>query len=242
MGFLQGNSAGFGDGFGKGEKSGYNLGFLNGSLSGFQAGYVNGSKAGFEEGVNAVIAYVEQAANLTVKCEDFLNGTYKFTLMNSEDLVTSYRFELHLLARHCRDGVLISETFHPMTLTNNGTHWLAEKLAHSGGTNTTKWATYIGCSASTATVSAGWGALPSEISSNGLSRANGTWAHTTTGYGTWNVTKTFTATGTQSCQMYGYYYSSTGDTAIAVEQQGSGAVKNLILNDTLQITIQPAVS
>jgi len=151
---------------------------------------------------------------------------------------------VHTWVRQYRDGVLISETYHPMTMTTAGKDWFADKLFNSGGTNITLYAMYIGCSAATDVFSAAWTTLPSEIVANGVGRALAAWADTGTGSG--NLTKSFSVSGTQSTQLYGLYYDTYANapatTLIAAEQQGAGAVKNLLSGDTLTMTIQPLVA
>ena len=151
---------------------------------------------------------------------------------------------VHTWVQHYRGGVLLSETYHPMSLTTAGKDWMADKLFNSGGTNVTKYAMYIACSASADVFSAAWEALPTEITANGVERALAAWADT--GAGTGNLTKSFSVTGTQSTQLYGLYYDTYANaplsTLIAAEQQGAGAVKNLLNGDTLTITVQITVS
>lgn len=151
---------------------------------------------------------------------------------------------VHTWVEQWRDGKLISATYHPMTLTTAGKDWIADKLFNSGGTNVTKYAMYIGCSASTDSFSAAWTALPAEITANGLGRALAAWADTGTGTG--NLTKAFSVSGTQSTQLYALYYETYANapvtTLVAAEQQGAGAVKNLLAGDTLTITVQVTVS
>jgi hypothetical protein len=158
---------------------------------------------------------------------------------------------LHVWSTLIRNGTIISQTYHTMTKTSQGIEWLQSKIVGTDPNNATinAWikenanATYIGLSADTSSVSASWCILPSEITSNGLGRANG--AITYTGSGTWNCTYSFSVTGTQSVQEYGYYIDSyagtltgTSATLIGAEQQGSGAVKNCIAGDTLIVTVQ----
>lgn len=147
---------------------------------------------------------------------------------------------VHMWVRQFRDSVLISETYHPMSLTNGGKDWIADKLFNSGGTNVTQYCMYVACSADASAFSAAWTAIPAEITANGLGRAIAAW--TDTGTGTGNLTKTFTATGAQSCQLYGLYTdtyaNAPASNLVAAEQQGAGAVKNLVASDTLAITIQ----
>lgn len=74
--------------------------------------------------------------------------------------------------------------------------------------------------------------LSTEIAANGLSRAQGTVAHTA-GTNTTTVQKTFTATGPQAAQKAALFTGSSGGTmnhALAFTQ------RSLISGDTLQVT------
>lgn len=157
---------------------------------------------------------------------------------------TNLTVEMHLWAQQYRDGKLISASTHPMTLTNFGKNWIADKIFNSNGVNVTKFAMYIACSNSTEEVNATWTALPSEITAYGLLRALAEW--TDTGTGTGNLTKSFSVTGTVSTQLYGLYVDTYANEPVsglvAAEQQGGGNVKNLQNGDTLIITIQVSVS
>lgn len=151
---------------------------------------------------------------------------------------------VHTWVRQYRDGVLISETYHPMSLTTAGKDWIADKLFNSAGTNVTKFAMYIATSNSTDVFNLAWNALPSEITVNGVERSLAAW--TDTGSGTANLTKSFSVLGTQTTQLYGLYYDTYANAAlstlIAAEQQGAGAAKNLLNGDTLTVTVQITVS
>ena len=151
-----------------------------------------------------------------------------------------YNVEIHLLAKQYRDGKLISESNHQMSLTNAGKDWIADNLFNKNGANNGKNAMYIASSPSTAAFDAIWVAIPAEITSNGLSRALAAWTDTA-GFGTGSLYKSFSVTGTQSTQLYGLYYDTgTTNTLVAAEQQGS--VKNMVNGDTLAITIQITIS
>jgi hypothetical protein len=151
---------------------------------------------------------------------------------------------VHTWVEQWRNGSLISSTYHPMSLTTSGKDWIADKLFNSGGTNVTKYAMYIAVSASATVFSAAWTAIPSEITGSGLDRALASWADTGTGTG--NLTKAFSVSGTKSTQLYGLYYdtyaNAPASTLVAAEQQGAGAVKNLLAGDTLTVTVQITVS
>jgi hypothetical protein len=142
------------------------------------------------------------------------------------------------------DSFLIGATYHAMTLTNAGLNWIADKIANSGGTNVTAYATYIASSAATDVVSTAWTYIPGEHTTGGLGRATG--AITDTGTGTWHCNKTFAVTATLSTQLYGYYYDTYANapesTLIAAEQQGAGAVKNMNNGDSLTVSVQGTIA
>ena len=137
---------------------------------------------------------------------------------------------------------LVSESYHAMTLTDFGKNWIADKISGASSTNFMRNATWIGCSNASDSVSTSWTVLPSEITTDGLARAEGT--VTDTGTGTWTVVKSFSVTGTNSTKLYGLYlgdYSSYKNTLVAAEQQGTSNQKNVNNGDTLEITITGSV-
>ncbi len=211
------------------------LGVWIGYKGGFRVGYNHG----FTEGVTALSKIVKTQTGFEVNFTDYGNGTYSFTLLNDPNSLNLH-FELHLQADHYRNGILLSSTYHTMSLTNSGKDWLADNIFNSAGTNVTQFADNIALSASSTAFDAAWTAIPSEITANNLSRVVGAWVDTGTGLG--NITYSFYSTGTQSVQLYGLYYDTQPNapqsTLIAAEQQGAGAVKNLIAGDTLVVTIQ----
>lgn len=142
-------------------------------------------------------------------------------------------FELHMWVRHYRNGVLVSETYHAMTVVSNGKDWVEQQLFNP---NATQKALYIACSNDSSSVSLSWTSIPNEITDGGLARALGTYV--STGVGTASVTITFNVTATRSTKLYGlYYWSGTSNTLIAAEQQGVGSQKNLLSGDSLQIVV-----
>lgn len=91
---------------------------------------------------------------------------------------------------------------------------------------------YIALSNDTLTETSASTTLSTEITTNGLARAIGTYAHTN-GTNTCTISKTFTATGTQSAQKAALFTASSAGTmnhALAFTQ------RNLINGDTLAIT------
>lgn len=107
---------------------------------------------------------------------------------------------------------------------------------HLQGYGTTGLATngfnYIALTNTAITPAAGDTTLSGEIAVNGLSRAQGTYAHTG-GTTTTTIDKTFTATGTQSAQAAALFNASS---AGVMNHELTFTQRNLILNDTLQIT------
>jgi hypothetical protein len=168
------------------------------------------------------------------------DGSYTITMLGANGAILSQTdYKLDLFVQQIRDGKVISQSIHAMSWTTAGLDWLADKIWNSGGTNVTQYAMYIGASAETDVFSAAWTALPVEVTTGGLSRAVASW--TDSGTGTGNLTKTFSISDTVSSQLYGLYSNTYADastsTLVAAEQQGSGAVKNMVSGDSLAITI-----
>lgn len=91
---------------------------------------------------------------------------------------------------------------------------------------------YIGLSNDTLTETSASTTLSNEITANGLGRAQGTVAHTP-GTNTTTVSRTFTASGTQSAQKAALFTASSSGTmnhALAFTQ------RNLLNGDTLAVT------
>lgn len=165
------------------------------------------------------------------------DGSYTVECLNG-DGTTTFKTNLvfHAYVEQYRDGKLLASSYHTMSVTDYGKDWVEKQLFNP---QSTEKALYLGCSADSSTFSAAWTALPSEITTNGLGRATGT--YTSTGTGAANVTAAFSVSGTQSTQLYGVYantYASGQNTLIAAEQQGAGAVKNFVSGDTLTLTVQ----
>jgi len=166
------------------------------------------------------------------------DGTYTLTILDSNsDFQWQFNLRLDMTVQQYRNGELISQSLHAMTVTNFGKDWVEQQLFTD--TNSTDNALYISASNDETAVDAAWLALPSEITSNGLARATG--AYTSVGIGQAHVNYTFSITGTQSCCLYGINagpYATYPTSLIAAEQQGSGARKNFLNGDTLVISVQ----
>jgi len=204
--------------------------------------YNYAANVGYNRAVLGLADALRQAG-ATVNVTDLGDGRYElhvhFPTASGHAGELSVPFELHMTVEQWRNGELISKTYHAMSLTTLGKNWIADKLSGASGTYFAYNVTYISCSNSSSAFSAAWTDIPSEITTDGLARATG--AITDTGDGTWNCTKTFSVTGTNSTKLYGYSYASSGG-LIAAEQQGVGSQKNLVSGDTLKITIQGSIS
>jgi len=197
--------------------------------------YNYAANLGYNSAVMSLADALRQAG-ATVNITDLGDGRYElhvhFLTATGQAGMLNVPFELHMTVEQWRNGELVSRTYHPMSLTTLGKNWIADKLSGASGTYFAYNATYISCSNSSSSFSAAWTNIPSEITTDGLARATG--AITDTGDGTWNCTKTFSVTGTNSTKLYGYSYASSGG-LIAAEQQGVGSQKNLVSGDTLRL-------
>jgi len=113
---------------------------------------------------------------------------------------------VHLVARHPDGTVFYDQTFHNLR-TNAGINWQYGQMAGS----TAAVCTYIALSNSGATPAATDTALASEITTNGLARANGTASHSANAT-SYTISYTFTATGAQAAQNAGILNASSSGT------------------------------
>lgn len=113
---------------------------------------------------------------------------------------------VHIVARHKDGTIFFDKTVHNLR-TNAGINWQYGQMA---GT-TAAVCTYIALSNSGATPAATDTALASEITANGLARANGTASHTANAT-SYTIAYTFTATGAQSAQNAGLLNASSSGT------------------------------
>ena len=148
---------------------------------------------------------------------------------------TQLGVEVHLWVYHYRNGVLISSSHHAGVLTNIGKDFIEQQI--SGTPNASK-AVYISCSNDTSSPVAGWYNIPAEITTDGLSRALGTYS--STGVGTWNVTNAFTVTGTNSTQLYGLSISAAPAGGLIASD--TSTQKDVSSGDTLTVTWQVTVT
>jgi len=133
---------------------------------------------------------------------------------------------VHIVARH-RDGTIFyDQTFHNLR-TNAGINWQYGQMA---GT-TAAVCTYIALSNDSGTPNATDTAVASEITANGLSRANGTASHTSNAT-SYTIAYTFTATGAQSAQKAGLLNASSSGTLCFENTFSQVALQS---GDTLQV-------
>jgi len=133
---------------------------------------------------------------------------------------------------------LLSDETGAGVLTNIGKDWIETSLS---STNTSKAIHMSESNDATDPPLASWTILPSEITSNGLDRQAGT--YTSTGTGTWNVTKTKTVTGIQSTQLWGLNWEPTDNSDSNLLAADSGpSQKNCVAGDTLVETWMCQVS
>jgi len=151
------------------------------------------------------------------------------------DDTTQVNIEVHGEIWHYdSSGNLISYAHHPATLTTIGLNWIEDQLGDSPATEN---ADYIACSNDGTAPSSAWTELPSEIVTNGLTRAEGTYA--SVGDGSWNITKSFSVTGTQSLQLVGLHWGSGASTLLCSDQI---TVINAQNGDTVQIRFSITVT
>lgn len=207
--------------------------------------YRYGTQIGFNNAITS-LAQALQKAGANVDIVDLDDGTYQIVVHfpSEEGGVGKFttELELHMWVEHFdKFGNLVSRTFHAMTLTNTGKDFIEGKLGDNSFANTTGFADYIGMSNDSSAFSATWTTLPSEITTAGLTRAQGTYV--STGTGTWNCSKAFSVTATEATKLYGLYWNSgTTCSLVAAEQQGVGSQKNVVDGDTLTITVQGTIT
>lgn len=141
--------------------------------------------------------------------------------------------------RHHADGSceLIDEEEVTNVITDAGRDFVMNQAySTSPGANGLNW---IGLSDSSLTETSASTTLSGEITSNGLARAQGTYAHTA-GTSTLTVSKVFTATGAQSARKAALFSAASGGTmnhAVAF-----ASAKSLDPGDTLSVTFEITLS
>jgi len=202
---------------------------------GTNMGYQVGKKEGYLQALNDIT----DKTGITFEWTDLGDGSYEIKAYFEGELLAVGTAEFHCEVIQ-RDfyGNLVDYSYHAGTLTTIGKNWIEDQLGDSPSTDPAKW---IACSNTTDSASAAWTQLPDEITTDGLARAAGTYA--STGDGTWNQTKTFSVSGTNSTVCYGLHYAASGDgNLLCAENQGAGNRKNVNSGDTLKVTWQCQVT
>ena len=129
-----------------------------------------------------------------------------------------------------KDGVALDNAG---VLTNVGLDFIEGKLFNDGFANASANAKYLCLSTSASSPSAAWIDLPSEITTNGLERAEA--AYASTGVGTCTLTYQWTATDTHTdVQLVGWAWDDTaGDGSLF----GSDTFTPVTLNDGDKLTV-----
>jgi hypothetical protein len=136
-----------------------------------------------------------------------------------------------VVARHADGTPFYANATHNLR-TNAGANWQADIMASTTTPSVNTQCNYIALTNDATAPSASDTTLTSEIAANGLSRAQGTYAHTSNAT-SYTVSKTFTASGTQSFQNAGMFTASSGGTMCFRTAVTSGTVNN---TDTLTFT------
>jgi len=132
---------------------------------------------------------------------------------------------------HVRDGQVLSFQESHNVITTTGVDVIAEQIGSTSPS--TNGANYIALTNNTAAASSASTSLTGEISTGGLARAIGAFAHTN-GTSTYTVSKTFTASATNTgVQKAGLFTSSAGNAMFA---ENTFSSVNLISGDQLTIT------
>lgn len=135
-----------------------------------------------------------------------------------------------------KDGILVGEGEGNL-ITDIGETWLRDWAGCTAANTTSRsGAQYISL-CNTASPLVTWTKLTSEVTANGFDRQAGTIAWwTNSGDSAFNVTKTFTATGTQQLQTAGLNWVSTGDSDNNLFAAAAFTQTTFNAGDTLTIT------
>jgi hypothetical protein len=116
--------------------------------------------------------------------------------------------------------------------TDVGDDWQSELMGKTTTPTVNTQCNYVALTNDSGSPAAGDTTLASEIASNGLTRAQGTYGHTA-GSSTYTIAKTFTATGTQASQKTGLFTASSSGTMCFENTYTAVTVNN---TDTLTVT------
>ncbi len=144
----------------------------------------------------------------------------------------------HIVHRNAAGEVLWAGDSKPNVKTKAGIDFTFLQAYNSTAAAQATGLSYIALSNDTVTETTDSTTLSNEIAANGLSRAQGTYAHSA-GTATCTVAKTFTATGSQSCQKAALFSASSSGTMHHVL---SFTQRALVTNDTITITFTITLS
>jgi hypothetical protein len=162
---------------------------------------------------DATITVAIPAITLAVLLGVFLPGGL-FSSVSATTAATTDSLGPHgyVVVSVLRNGLEVYHHEDHNLITTAGKDFIAAQIGStSPGTN---GANYIALTNTAVTPAAGDTTLSGEIALNGLSRAAGTYAHTA-GASTFTVSKTFTATASQSAQAAGLFTASSSGTMMA---------------------------
>lgn len=151
--------------------------------------------------------------------------------MDTTEKDTTEKLQGFYNIKHIRDGEVLSDETVANIFTNAG----KAQMALLCGDATAVPFTYIALGTSTTAVAATDTTMTAEIVDTGLARAAGTVSRTTTTVtnDTYNISKTFTATGTKTVEEIGIFNASSSGTMLSHALSGS---KGLTNNDVLVVT------
>ena len=138
---------------------------------------------------------------------------------------------VEVVARHADGREFYRHTEHNLR-TTAGINWQADLMSYTSTPPVNAQCNYIALSNDSAAPAAGDTSVASEIASNGLSRAQGTYTHSA-GATSYTLAHTWTATGTQASQKTGILTASSGGTLCFENTYTQATVNN---TDTLTIT------
>lgn len=126
---------------------------------------------------------------------------------------------------------MLAENKHNL-MTNLGLNWIRGRV--NGSTVSALSNGNLSLSASASAPSASWTQLPGELDNTaGFGRVAATYANN--GTGKWNLTYTWTATGTQYVQLVGSQWDSTSQSDLNLFSAGQITNQTYNLNDTLTL-------
>lgn len=210
------------------------------TMPSFMIGTNIGYNVGHKEGYLDALTDVRDKTGIEFDWIDLGNGRYQIIAYQDGQLTAKGTAEIHCWVEHWRDGKLLSIGHHPGNLTDIGKDWLEDQISDSPSTTPAAYISTSGTDTSGWSNHSTWTIIPDEINANGLTRALGTYV--STGTGTWNVSKTFSVTGTQTVQTYGLNWSATPLADNTLLCNDISTAKNCNNGDTLKVTWQVAVT